>query len=368
MRGRLPLASSLAACSLAFATLLAGQRDDKPDETKPSAVRLKDLRKEKTVDASNWGEDITNPFTAITEEGKAKLKRRDVDIDKLQRMEARLITGHCTGAATLYFVNKDPNTILVFGKDFVTHGFVKSAGPILAMDDAHFMGSDHEGSALFWFVEDSRLRIPERARGSPLIQSEKDGDYGWRRPANFLKPPDRAKDAATCFIADREKKKAKIIDRIKSAEAVSIRDKAKSVANPFTDLTPEGKTSLKRRGIDVDRLAKMSSRLLSGSYFGADRKDFVNADADMILVIGKQFGTHGNVYSVGPIFAYGDSHFSGKVIGADLVWFVESTFPRDEVVGLPVVFATGADWSQMRPGSEDIWHGDYGWRSPRGLR
>jgi hypothetical protein len=360
-------AFSLPLLAFLLCALVNAPADDEPGEAKPQRILVKDSRKEKTVDAYNWGEDIANPFAALTEEGKAKLKKRGVDVDKLIDMDARLITGHYTGAATIDFANEHPDIILVFGKDFLTHGSVKSAGPILAVEDAEFMGEEHEGKSLVWFAERSRLRA-DKSRGSPLILSNMDGEDGWKRPSNLFELPKTERKAASSFIPEREKKRAVLMDRIKSQEGVPTKDETKDIVNPFTDITVDGKTKLKRRGIDVERLTKLSARLLTGKYFGADSKTFVNVDPDTVLVIGPDFETHGDIYSAGPILSRGDAHFMGKVVGADLVWFVDSSFPRGEVAGLPVILAPSACWSQIRPGTEHIWRGEYGWRSPRGLK
>jgi hypothetical protein len=93
-------------------------------------------------------------------------------------------------------------------------------------------------------------------------------------------------------------------------------------------------------------------------------KHFVNRDPDTVLVIGKGFKTHGDIFSVGPVLAVEDAHFMGDVTGADLVWFVDESFPRGVTTGLPVILAPSAKHSQMNAGSPDIWWGDYGWRRP----
>src|SRR5205823_5288433 len=128
--------------------------------------------------------------------------------------------------------------------------------------------------------------------------------------------------------ADAEKKKKKLRDQITAETGVATSDWCKSVVNPFTNLTPEGKAKLRARGIDAERLARLKAVLLTGIYCGADMKTFVNRDPDTILIIGKGFITHGDVHSLGPILAVEDAHFMSRVTGADLVWFVDQSFPR----------------------------------------
>jgi hypothetical protein len=146
---------------------------------------------------------------------------------------------------------------------------------------------------------------------------------------------------------------------------VDVAQVAKEVANPFTALTEEGKAKLKFRGVDLDRLPKLKAVFLTGNYCGADSKDFVNTDPDTVLVIGKGFVTHGQVYSLGPVLAVDDAHFMGDVTGADIVWFADQSFPRGHTRGAPVILAPTARHSQMGVATKHIWQGDYGWRAPK---
>ena len=137
------------------------------------------------------------------------------------------------------------------------------------------------------------------------------------------------------------------------------------MANPFTALTEEGKTKLKFRGIDPERLPKLKAVYLTGEYCGADSKDFVNNDPDTVLVIGKGFITHGQVYSLGPILAVENAHFMSNVTGADLVWFADESLPRGQTQGAPVLLAPTAHHSGLYPVNKHVWKGDYGWRPPK---
>src|SRR5262249_42040511 len=139
----------------------------------------------------------------------------------------------------------------------------------------------------------------------------------------------------------------------------------KEVANPFTALTEAGKDKLIFRGINPDRLPKLKAVYLTGEYCGAATRNFVNNDPDTVLVIGKGFITHGDVYSLGPVLAVENAHFMGNVTGADVVWFVDQSFPRGQTKGAPVILAPTAHHSQMSGGTKHIWQGDYGWRAPK---
>jgi hypothetical protein len=354
----------------------------------PGAFRREELEKRREqlrktvaaargVDAKNWGEDITNPFTNLTAAGKRKLAAQAVDVDRLPKLRAVLITGSYCGALSKTFVNSDPDTILVLGKGFITHGAVYSMGPVLAVEDAHIMGS-LTGADLVWFVERSWPRFS--TVGGPLIAGLEvprphddavtaaliRGDYGWRRPADFLKlpPVKRGAKLPALAVADAAKKRKQLRARITAQQGVSTADVCVPIVNPFTNLTAGGKAKLEARGVDTRRLAKLKAVLLTGNYCGAFAKTFVNRDADTILVIGKGFVTHGDVHSLGPVLAVEDAHFMGDVTGADLVWFVDSSFPRGTTTGLPVILAPTANHGHMHPGSADVWWGDYGWRRP----
>jgi hypothetical protein len=327
-------------------------------EEKRAALR-KDVEALQGVDIKNWAESIANPFTELTEEGKKRLTAESIDVARLKKMRARYLTGSYGGARAKVFVNKDPNTILVVGKEFVTHRGVHSAGPILALENANFM-SGVRSADLLWFMD--RAGASNSVIGAPVIS----GDDGWRPPKNFLQPLTSA-DAKNDPPPTEELAKAKkeLAERVKKAAAVDVKKFASEVANPFTALTEEGKAKLQVRGIDVDRLPKLKALYLTGNYCGADSKDFVNNDLDTVLVIGKGFITHGQVYSLGPVLATDDAHFMGDVTGADLVWFADQSFPRGKTTGSPVILAPTAEHSQMRVVTRHVWQGDYGWRAPK---
>jgi hypothetical protein len=328
------------------------------------------------VDVKNWAESIANPFTELTEEGKKRLTAEGIDVARLQKMRARYLQGSYGGALAREFVNTDPDTILVVGKGFVTHGGVWSAGPVLAVEDAHFMSRVNVAN-LLWFVD--RAGASGEVKGAPVVAADGAGvhalrqtpgilvgDFGWRPPKNFLQPPTAA-EAKNDPPPTEEWAKAKkeVAAEIDKAAAADVRQVAREVANPFTALTEEGKARLKLRGVDPDRLSKLKALYLTGSFVGAASKDLVNKDPDTVLVIGKGFITHGQVYSLGPILAVEDAHFMGDVTGADVVWFADQSFPRGKTRGAPVILAPTAQHSQMRVGTRHVWHGDYGWRAPK---
>jgi hypothetical protein len=331
----------------------------------------------KGVDASNWGTDISNPFTNLTDQGKEKLKAAGVDVERLPKLKAVLIAGSQTEVRT--FVNRNPNTVLVLGRDFLTHGEVYSNGPVLLVEDAHIMGSLIAAN-LVWFVEESSPR--GKIAGSPIIlapsvydgqmeakrENVRHGDYGWRRPDDFLQPPpvNSKGKLPPLAVADADNKRTGLRRSIEAAQGVDTADWCERVVNPLTHLTAVGKARLTARGIDPERLSKLKAVLLTGSYYGVDSKTFVNRDPDTILIIGKGFGSHGDILSLGPILAAEDSD-TGTLVGADLVWFVEESFPRGKTTGLPLIVAPSVNVGQMKPGNEDVWHGDYGWHRPNDL-
>jgi hypothetical protein len=324
------------------------------------------LAVERATDATTWGDPIPNPFTALTEEGRNKLRAEGVEVDRLLKMRARLIVGNYCGARGQTFVNRDPNTILVFGGGFITHRDVHSVGPVLAVEDAHFM-SNVRGADLVWFVDTSFPR--RQTSGAPLVLAptakvnqmravDKDvhkGDFGWKAPSDLCQPFLVAGELAV----DRKK----LAVQIKQVKGVDVKDHAKPVANPFTNLTDEGKKKLKARGIDVERLARLKKALyLSDSI----SRGLVNLDPDTVLVLGKGFVTRSAVYSLGPVLAVDNANVLATLTGADVVWFADKSTMRGMVTGAPVIRERGVNSLLLDADNKHVWYGDYGWRRPDG--
>jgi hypothetical protein len=348
-------------CSLGGVALGQGQGKAKTAEkTVPDTLR--EILRQQGTAAANWGEDIANPFTNVSKDGEAKLREKGVDVRELKRLEARLLTGEYYGANKRDFVNWDPSIALVCADGFGTHGDIYSLGPILAVGKVDLQARV-VSTKLVWFVEGAKPR--EDVVAWPVIVQGKDGDYGWRRPATFLAPNYKqgaAKSASTVRGLGVERKKLR--EQVTRAIGLDIKEWTKKVENPFAALTDDGVLRLKARGIDVDRLQKLPARLLTGKYYGTDTKSFLNTDEDLILVVGKGFRTHGEIYSLGPILATDDAELE-EVVGADIVWFVEKSWPRSDTAGLPVIFASTVGCSQVVLKTDAAWHGDYGWRRPK---
>src|SRR6202040_2279372 len=124
------------------------------------------VKKARAVDVRQHAQEIANPFTALTDEGKAKLRVRGLDPDPLTKLKALYLTGNYCGAAGKDFVNNDPNPVLVIGQGFITHGPVYSLGAVLAGGPAHFR-NNVTGANLGWFVDKSCPR--GQTRGAPVI-------------------------------------------------------------------------------------------------------------------------------------------------------------------------------------------------------
>jgi hypothetical protein len=335
---------------------------------------LKAVEAARGVDATSWAESIANPFSELTDEGKKRLIAEGIDVARLQKMRARFLNGSTDGKK---FVNRDPDTILVVGRGFSTHGGFFSAGPVLAVENAYF-GSTVKVANLLWFVD--RAGASDGVTGAPVLAAERAGswaaratpgilmgDYGWRRPKNFLQPPTAAEarnDPPP--TAELAKARKELAEKVKKANAFAfdVSEVAKKVANPFTALTKEGKARLKFRGIDPDRLPKLKAVYLTGRFGGARMMDFVNNDPDTVLVLGKGFVTHGSVHSLGPILAVEDANMS-DVTGADLVWFVDRSGADMRTAGAPVILAPSIYHNWLGIETKHVWQGDYGWRAPK---
>src|SRR5262249_34674966 len=138
---------------------------------------------------------IRNPFTNLTKAGKAKLRLRGVDPERLAKLKAVVLTGRHAGLKN--FVNRDPETVLAIARGFTTEGDVYSAGPILAVADAVEV-SGMTGADLVWLAGEPIWCL--KTDGLPVILAPSAcrslyvphrpglwcGDYGWRRPDDFL--------------------------------------------------------------------------------------------------------------------------------------------------------------------------------------
>jgi hypothetical protein len=321
------------------------------------------------VDAKNWGEDIANPFTALTPEGKKKLAAEGVDVDRLLKLKAVLLAGKRDMASDKTLVNRDPDTVLVIAKGFTNRGKILSFGPVLVLDGNQALAVWGKkkwevgliGADLVWFVENSQLASGP-GPGAPLIRE----DCGWRRPDDFLKPLllEAGAPQPPLAVADAEKKKKQLREQILAEKGEANLNKYQPVANPFTKLTAAGKKKLRARGVDPERLAKLKAVLLTEDYAPNSTKPIVNRDPETILII-HRFNSSAPVFSHGPVLAVGDNNqVVNTVTSADLVWIVERTLPRGPISGLPVILAPSVHDGQMRWGTADVWCGDYGWRRP----
>jgi hypothetical protein len=331
------------------------------------------------TDATAWGESIANPFTALTDASKKRLRAEGVDVGRLLRMRARLIVGDHARGKSRRFVNLDADVILVFGKGFSGDGDVHSVGPVLAVEDAHFMAGVR-GAGLVWLVD--QVSHAGRTSGAPLVVApavrdarrggaeEEDvvhGDLGWKAPADFGKPLLEATPNDPPATEELAAARKKLLAEVKKVRGVDVRDHARPVVNPFTNLTDLGKKKLKARGIDVERLGGLKKALyLTGDHRWADRKTFVNTEPDTVLVLGKGFVTHGPVFSLGPVLAVDGALLMAGATGADVVWFAEESCPCSTTTGAPVILQPTAGRFSLRAGSKHVWHGDYGWRRPDG--
>ncbi len=339
------------------------------------------------VDAKNWGEDIANPFTALTPEGKDKLAAEGVDVDRLLKLKAVLLTGDYDNwdrrRNVVTFVNRDPDTILVLGEGFNSQGKVLSLGPVLVPESTKLTGlptgpREVIGADLVWCFKDLLGPRCPNAKGAPFIlesvQSQGGvhkgglpfvkGDYGWRRPDDFLDLPalDPGAPLPPLAIADLEKKKKQLRERIAAAKGMDAAERGRPAANPFTKLSRAGKARLRLRGVDPERLAKLKAVQVTGPAPGENAMSVVNRDPDTVLILGKGFGAE-EVFSMGPVLAVEDAGW-GTLTGTDLVWATEKANVGTNPIGLPLILAPTARHYLLAPVCPDVWWGDYGWRRP----
>ena len=130
--------------------------------------------------------------------------------------------------------------------------------------------------------------------------------------------------------------------------------------NPFKAIKPAGLAIFKKRNVDIDAIQKMKAVLITGTYTGSKRREIVNDDPNLIVILGKGFITHGSVTSRGPILAVDDAHFMGNVKGESIVWFTGESQPRGETVGSPVICGPKVYMRQAKWTGDEVWVGTYG--------
>lgn len=131
--------------------------------------------------------------------------------------------------------------------------------------------------------------------------------------------------------------------------------------NPLAKLLPEGIALFKKRNVDIEAMQKMKAVVLDGQYTGAHRRDVVNDDASLVIVLSSKFATHGSIQSVGPIIVQSANGVMGKISGGSIVWFIGNATPRDEVSGSPIILSPGTFMAQGKFKSPEVWIGKYGW-------
>jgi hypothetical protein len=111
-----------------------------------------------------------------------------------------LLTEDYAPYSTKPIVNHDPETILIIHR-FNSSAPVFSLGPVLAVADSTRVVDSVTSADLVWIVEKTLPRGPISGLPVILAPSLHDGqmpagtadvwcgDYGWRRPDDFLKPP-----------------------------------------------------------------------------------------------------------------------------------------------------------------------------------
>jgi len=149
--------------------------------------------------------------------------------------------------------------------------------------------------------------------------------------------------------------------RAMKPQAIEATEAGKPTDNPLTNLTPGGIALLKKRGVDIESMQKMKAVLITETYTGAARRDVVNKDANLIVVLGKGFVTHGTVTSAGPIVAVDDANCMGDVHGDSVVWFTGKSMPRGDTSGSPVICGPNVSaFSASRWSGNEVWIGTYG--------
>ncbi len=318
------------------------------------------------IGAATWGEDIPNPFNHLTDEQRTNLQTQKIDIKRLQKMRAVVLTGSCNSPQSI-LQNWDPNIILVLGRGSYSlnrshpdnnafdgiYGTICSVGPIVVTENA-VVGYTVLGADIVWFqghsgddIFSDRVNTLHRALwGSPVLfdvgpqdRPFKDakeitgsrsfsffGLYeGQRAPSSPQAVPPNLLSADTNKIIFQKMPILDLKATILKAAGTEATTFGQPIANPFAKLAAEGKTTLKARGVDPAALASMRAILISGQYTKANSRTFINKDPNVVLVFGQGFVTDSPIYSLGPILAMGDANLGGGTVGANLVWYTGTT-------------------------------------------
>ena len=250
------------------------------------------------------GRPCANPFAKIDARFKARWKKIGVDSVSLGKLPAIRVEGQFYGARSVELIHDDPGTVLVLGSPFGSHGDLYSVGPVVAVDEAHFMGNIF-ANAPVWFRDQSFPR--GLVFGKPIILDStvrtSQGDSLFSTVYTGLPGPAAGpKDAwSKTMLRDRS-----IGDVARALGRRSLRDKS---SNWMVTTTLEKELDVETRKSILqahEGLEKLKVVAVEGKHYGARSDDIVITDPDTILVLRKGFSSHGCVFSAGPIVALGD--------------------------------------------------------------
>jgi hypothetical protein len=146
----------------------------------------------------------------------------------------------------------------------------------------------------------------------------------------------------------------------KSIRGVGAASAGVVIENPLKKADPAAAESWKKLGLDLERAKAMKCVRIDGHFAGADSRESVNLDPDLLLVIGEGFFTHGNVYSLGPILATGQAHFMGDIYSASWVLFADESFPRGTVFASRIMLGPHSKPQQGRAVLSPVALGTFG--------
>jgi hypothetical protein len=148
---------------------------------------------------------------------------------------------------------------------------------------------------------------------------------------------------------------------VAAGPTVQASDMGQPIANPLTNLTPQGIALLKKRGIDVEAIQSLKAILIKGDSAGKRAPSIVNADPNLMIVFGSGFITQAPVQSAGPIIATRNAHFMNSLKSDSIIWFVEESIMQGEAAGNPIIVAPNMQMNTAHWMCDEVWIGKYGW-------
>jgi len=256
-----------------------------------------------STDAAAVGTPCANPFANLTLPQRAQLTALNIDVPRLAGKTGLEIRGNFTGASGSDIVNRDPDTVLVVTSPFTTHRDIYSLGPVVTIHESHFMGSIFANDVV-WIRDRS---MPRRlVFGKPVI-AERNASLSQGKSlfseVTLIDPPPTSVPNGWVKDLLRRLPIQNVKDRMGSAYMGNTLVPTESV-----DLaTLLGPQAYQRLITEIPQAAGLKAVIARGEHHGDKSVDVLHDQRDVVLVIDRDFSSHGGVYSAGPVVCLGEN-------------------------------------------------------------